>query len=132
MTFEHFNPNTFSNLYVIVAVFHFYCHCFYIVIFFFLDLPIHLPLSWLIMPSFISICTYNTNMYSYIFLYSVISICYLLDQLGDSCLLRELGPEGKHFLKVSSRSSSNLCKVLTHAFIDFPVLEISPHTITVL
>lgn len=60
----------------------------------FLDLLIYLPLTWLIMPSFISICIHNTNMYSYIFLPAVISICHLPDQLDESCLLRERGQKG--------------------------------------
>lgn len=113
MTLEHFNPLPFP-MYMLLLL----CISFLFVLFLyslFFCLLIHQPLSQLIMPSFISACIYDTNMYSFMFLSAIISIRYLPDQPHESCLLGELGPERKHFPEVSSRSPSSLCKVLIRA-----------------
>lgn len=78
------------------------------------------------MPSFISICIHNTNMYSSIFLPAVISICHLPDQLDESCLLRERGQKGSISWKPVLELPAIYVKSLFHAL---TVLGLSPHSL---
>ena len=61
----------------------------------------------------------------------LLSLCCLPAQQGESCLLREPGPGGKHFLEVSSRSPRKFLQS-PYPCVDYPVLELSPYTNTVL